>query len=78
MYGHPDTAGGCEACYEESVAFAQAQRALPNPGSLEARLRGCSCPVVDNHHGKGYRGDPSQFIRSVACTLHGTGTKAPT
>ena len=25
----------------------------PNPGSDEARARGCACPVIDNGHGRG-------------------------
>lgn len=27
--------------------------AVPNPGSDEAILRGCICPVIDNHYGRG-------------------------
>lgn len=42
-----------------------------NPGSDEARKAGCTCPVVDNHGGKGWRGDPSKFVCSNNCPMHG-------
>jgi hypothetical protein len=28
--------------------------AVPNPGSDAALLMGCTCPVMDNHHGHGF------------------------
>ena len=28
----------------------------PNPGSEEARAKGCTCPVIDNHFGAGFPG----------------------
>ena len=37
----------------------------PNPGSDEAIAKGCTCPVLDNGHGKGY----FQVIRAD-CPLH--------
>ena len=49
------------------------------PGSEEAIAVGCSCPVMDNAHGKGYMGgvtdDKGQtvYIFSVDCPLHGAG-----
>lgn len=43
---------------------------VPNPGSAEARAQGCSCPVLDNNHGRGYRGNPNVFVRVVGCPLH--------
>jgi len=39
----------------------------PNPGSDEALDQGCSCPVMDNGHGKG----PGPFWVTVDCPLHG-------
>lgn len=40
----------------------------PNPGSDEAIDDGCTCPILDNGHGKGsYLGD---FIVSMDCPLH--------
>ncbi len=48
-------------------------RALPNPGSREARERGCVCPVIDNQHGRGYRfveGREPEFVTIVGCPLH--------
>lgn len=28
------------------------EKKKPNPGSDEARLLGCNCPVLDNNHGR--------------------------
>lgn len=39
------------------------------PGSDEAIAAGCSCPVVDNHHGKGMPG--GMFWVDAGCPLHG-------
>lgn len=40
----------------------------PKPGSKEAIERGCKCPVMDNHHGKGLpNGD---YWISADCPLH--------
>lgn len=41
----------------------------PPPGSYEATEMGCTCPVIDNHHGAG-RPDGT-FIRVDDCPLHG-------
>lgn len=45
------------------------------PGSLKARLEGCSCPVADNCHGSGYRGTGEALTRD-ACTVHGEKAEA--
>ena len=45
----------------------------PNPGTPEALALGCTCPVVDNGYGTGYRGRPGEYIYSVNCPLHGIG-----
>ena len=29
----------------------------PNPGSKEAQVLGCVCPVLDNSYGRGYLGN---------------------
>lgn len=51
-----------------------------NPGSHEARKRGCTCPVMDNAHGKGIPWprkdglDPQlhpSFYVSEDCPMHG-------
>lgn len=43
----------------------------PNPGSDEAVKRGCTCPVMDNAHGKGVTiGGKAYFWRSEYCPLH--------
>jgi hypothetical protein len=54
----------------------------PNPGSTEAQKRGCTCPILDNAHGRGFpwpRDDgldpvlnPSFWI-TEGCPLHGVG-----
>lgn len=45
---------------------------VPNPGSDEAIAQGCTCPVLDNEHGRGYMGIPNVFVRSEKCPLHGS------
>lgn len=52
-------------------------REIPNPGSPEALGLGCTCPVLDNGHGRGVlgsccpnSGDPLFWI-DEACPLHG-------
>ena len=41
------------------------------PGSDYALDNGCRCPVLDNAHGRGYRGDSDVFVISQSCPLHG-------
>ena len=50
---------------------------VPNPGSREARERGCICPVMDNGYGRGWMGgveDPEtgsvMFVMVEGCPLH--------
>lgn len=40
----------------------------PYPGSDEAVERGCTCPVFDNHRGKGF-GDGMYYI-TPDCPVH--------
>jgi hypothetical protein len=42
----------------------------PNPGSDEAIKQGCTCPVLDNAHGKGRMLQPGVFWMSEGCPLH--------
>lgn len=43
-----------------------------NPGSKEAIEAGCTCPVMDNNHGKGILiNGQRQFWYSGDCLLHG-------
>lgn len=42
-----------------------------NPGSEAARKAGCQCPVIDNGHGRGYRGQPGVFVYNAECPVHG-------
>jgi hypothetical protein len=45
----------------------------PNPGLQEAIEQGCTCPVIDNNYGKGYRCfDGSTFAYTVGCPVHVT------
>ena len=46
------------------------KQAIPNPGSDEAILMGCICPVIDNNHGGGWRGDPNTFAIDRTCPVH--------
>ena len=44
----------------------------PNPGSTDARAQGCTCPVIDNHHGDGFeRFGERLFWINDNCKLHG-------
>lgn len=31
---------------------------------------GCTCPVLDNGHGKGYMGQPGIFVYVEGCPVH--------
>jgi len=46
--------------------------AVPNPGSLEAVAKGCTCPVIDNHYGEGAwgRGTEGIFWYTSGCPVH--------
>lgn len=51
---------------------------MPNPGSDEAIKQGCTCPVLDNAHGKGIpTKDGPMFWIAASCPLHGSGTRLP-
>lgn len=39
------------------------------PGSNEAYMNGCTCPMVDNRFGKGYT-DTGEFVIMEGCPLH--------
>ena len=44
--------------------------AAPPPGSPEAGNLGCTCPVIDNGHGRGYYGQPGIFVYTAGCPVH--------
>lgn len=44
--------------------------ALLLPGSDEALELGCTCPVLDNAHGRGYMGVSGTYVYSADCPLH--------
>lgn len=49
---------------------------LPNPGSTEAIDAGCQCPVIDNCHGRGWKGGmkdssgQTMFVYNLECPVH--------
>jgi hypothetical protein len=45
-------------------------RETPKPGTKEAIDAGCTCPVIDNGHGRGYYGQPDVFVYTVGCPVH--------
>ena len=47
----------------------------PNPVSKEAIEVGCSCPVIDNHYGKGYQGRDGEYCYNMACPVHTMSTE---
>ena len=59
------------------------KRKQPNPGSPEAVSKGCTCPVMDNNSGRGYRGamrgtgKEVVFVMVEDCPLHGKKLKRP-
>lgn len=42
------------------------------PGSNAAVVAGCDCPIIDNHYGKGYRGDGVLYgwVMIESCPIH--------
>ena len=48
-----------------------------NPGSDEAIAAGCTCPIMDNGHGRGYLGGVTDeqgqtvFVIASNCPIHG-------
>lgn len=42
----------------------------PAPGTDEALAEGCTCPVIDNGYGRGYRGQPGVFVFNGGCPVH--------
>jgi len=43
---------------------------MPNPGSDDAVDLGCTCPILDNGHGKGSAWGEGVFWYSVDCPVH--------
>lgn len=44
---------------------------IPNPGTKEAIKLGCTCPVIDNHYGKGVPSEKGpQFWYTEGCPIH--------
>lgn len=44
----------------------------PKPGSPEAVAAGCTCPVIDNGHGRGYMGQRGVYVMDGDCPMHDT------
>ncbi len=51
---------------------------IAKPGTREAVTAGCSCPVMDNFHGKGRYGDGAKYgwWYAAGCPLHTPQQKA--
>lgn len=51
----------------------------PNPGSDAAIKQGCTCPVLDNAHGRGIMGagENHGYWISNGCPLHGQKGEKP-
>ena len=49
----------------------KSEKVPPNPGSDAALDRGCTCAVLDNHHGRGFpwEGETTFWI-TQGCPLH--------
>jgi len=43
---------------------------IPAPGSDAAIALGCTCPVMDNGHGRGYMGQKGIYVYRVDCPVH--------
>lgn len=44
----------------------------PNPGSQAAIDKGCTCPVIDNHYGRGFTlNGETVFWINENCPIHG-------
>lgn len=56
------------------------QTLRPPAGSPAAQRLGCSCPVLDNHYGRGYWGDGAKYgwIHREDCPVHGFPTSHTT
>jgi len=57
-----------------------AHNLIVNPGSVEAIARGCTCPVVDNGHGRGCGEDDAgrpKFWINMRCPIHGRSNLPP-
>lgn len=48
---------------------------IPSPGSDDAVDVFCTCPVLDNGHGRGYMGMPRIYVMQADCPLHGMPVK---
>jgi hypothetical protein len=55
------------------LAVLEARGSNLRPGSEEARRAGCTCPVMDNGHGRGYLGLEGVYVYSLSCPIHGGG-----
>lgn len=42
----------------------------PNPGSDDAIEMGCTCPILDNGHGRGSYYGKDVFIYADGCPVH--------
>ena len=59
--------------YPFTFAFSKGwqQYPIPTPGSDDAVDVGCVCAILDNNHGKGWKGVHGIFVIMENCPLHG-------
>ena len=48
----------------------EAAQTVARPGSADARALGCTCPVMDNHHGAGSTGAGNDWWYNRLCLVH--------
>lgn len=59
-------------CYTAGMEWSYEKAEVPNPGSDDALDVGCTCPVLDNAHGKGhFMGGSGVFAYDTTCPVHG-------
>ncbi len=70
-----ELAAALRECDRIVVEGSGATVAKVNPGSDEAVKKGCTCPRIDNHYGKGIpsRDGDAQFWINGDCPLHAGG-----
>lgn len=53
---------------------------MPWPAGSQGAIiyGGCTCPVIDNNHGRGYRDQKGVYIYKKSCPLHGYRVGEPT
>ncbi len=73
MNDNIDLSPWLEGCRPQGRGGTMQKIILSAPGSKEAIAKGCTCPVWDNYHGRGYGGDWRTYgwVINADCPLHG-------